>query len=754
MSEPTRPEALVQSDAEISTLIHTLHSSVQRLEELTAGEVDAVVGPQGQTYMLKRAQDHARQRETLRRADMLDALPAHVALLDPAGHILTVNQAWKNFGLANGELAPDSSVGLNYLEVCDQAKGADAAQAPQVAEGIRSVLARKAASFSIEYACHSPLELRWFLMTVTPLTQGDPLGAIVMHVDVTAFRQAKDELLESRQRLASVIDSAMDTIVSVNESQRIVLSNPAAERMFGYSALELLDQPLDMLLPEHSRAGHGSHIEAFGRTGVTQRRMGALTPVSGLRKNGEEFPIEASISKDRSSGRWLYTAILRDITERSRAEHRINRLNRLYAMLSGINMLIVRAQDRDALFKEACSIAVEAGDFLMAYIATVDAVSLDGRVVASQGGEEGCTEQVRVTARADTPESNRLDSQALRQMKPVICNDTDQDPSLAPYHADMHQRGQRSMACFPLTADGSPDAVLSLVSGETGVFDAEEVRLLTELADDLSFALNHIAKQTRLDHLAYYDALTGLANHSLFLERLAQYMRSAAAEGHQLAVYIIDLDRFRSINDNFGRTAGDSLLKQVAEWLKLSVGDANLLARISADRFAAVLPRVGADDHVAKLLASAQVAFSGHPFRLDDAVFRIGAKVGAALFPDDGSGADILFKNAEAALKKAKSSGDRLLFYDRSMTSAVAGHPTLENQLRMALERHEYVLHYQPKVNLVSGKLMSAEALIRWNDPNTGLVPPGRFIPILEETGLIHDVGRWAMEQAIADYRR
>jgi EAL domain-containing protein (putative c-di-GMP-specific phosphodiesterase class I) len=135
-------------------------------------------------------------------------------------------------------------------------------------------------------------------------------------------------------------------------------------------------------------------------------------------------------------------------------------------------------------------------------------------------------------------------------------------------------------------------------------------------------------------------------------------------------------------------------------------------------------------------------------------VFRVATKVGVAVFPDDGADADTLFRNAETALKKAKASGDPYLFYTQKMTATVAGKLSLENQLRQALDKEEFVLHYQPKVNLASGKLSSAEALIRWNDPRTGLVPPGRFIPVLEETGLIYDVGRWALKKAIEDYLR
>jgi EAL domain-containing protein (putative c-di-GMP-specific phosphodiesterase class I) len=188
--------------------------------------------------------------------------------------------------------------------------------------------------------------------------------------------------------------------------------------------------------------------------------------------------------------------------------------------------------------------------------------------------------------------------------------------------------------------------------------------------------------------------------------------------------------------------------------LKVNAGEADLLARVGADHFAVVLPEVRQEGDVARLVEKTMESFLDHAFRLNDAVFRISAKVGVALFPDDGADAPTLFRNAEAALKKAKAGGDRYLFYTQKMTAMVAGKLTLENQLRQALDMSEFVLHYQPKVNLASGRLAGVEALIRWNDPRTGLVPPGQFIPMLEETGLIHRVGRWALHSAVADYLR
>jgi diguanylate cyclase (GGDEF)-like protein len=267
--------------------------------------------------------------------------------------------------------------------------------------------------------------------------------------------------------------------------------------------------------------------------------------------------------------------------------------------------------------------------------------------------------------------------------------------------------------------------------------------------------MDHIEKAEKLNYLAYYDALTGLANRTLFLERVAQFMRSAVSGGHKLALFLIDLERFKNINDSLGQAVGDELLRQVAQWLTHNAAeDVNLLAHVGADHFALVMPVVKQGGNLMRLLDKWMEAFLNHPFRLNDAVYRIAAKVGVALFPDDGADAETLFRNAEAALKKAKASGERYLFYTSKMTAAVAGKLTLENQLRQALDKGEFVLHYQPKVNLASGKMTSAEALIRWNDPRTGLVPPGRFIPVLEETGLIYEVGRWALHQAIADYLR
>jgi diguanylate cyclase (GGDEF)-like protein len=447
--------------------------------------------------------------------------------------------------------------------------------------------------------------------------------------------------------------------------------------------------------------------------------------------------------------------VARDRTERKGAEDKLKRLNRLYAMVTGISTSMVRVRDRADLFDRSCHTAVEHGEFEMAWIAVIDPNENRIVPVAWAGRDIAVMAAIKdhFSSSEGTLDGKTLAARAIREKAPAVSNDVQNDENLifGKIHA---QSGVRSLAVFPLIVSDNPIGVLALYTSKPEFFDAAGLLLLTELAGNVAFAFDHLERQERLDRLVNYDTLTGLANRRSFLERVAQYMLSAADAGHKMAVFLIDLERFKKLNDSLGRSAGDALLRQVGEWLAQNAENVNLVARLDADHFAVVLPKVMYEANVARVLETTIAAFMKQEFSLNDAVYRMAAKIGVAVFPDDGTDADTLFNNAEAALKKAKASRDRYLFYAQKMTETVALSLGIENRLRRALEREEFVLHYQPKVSIVSGKLTGAEALIRWNDPVSGLTLPGRFIPILEETGLIHDVGRWALRKAIEDYQR
>jgi len=204
-----RKQSAPSADAneEISALIETLFETEQRLEELTGGEVDTVAGRDGRTFMLRRAQEQSRDSEAGKQAAILNVLPAHIALLDAQGTIVSVNEAWRRFANANVLHAPGPGLGLNYLEICDRAQGDYSTEAQQVAAGIRSVLGRGQKSFSIEYPCHSPTEQRWFLLTVTPLSDDRANGAVVMHLNITERKRSEEKQRASELEFRSMAES-------------------------------------------------------------------------------------------------------------------------------------------------------------------------------------------------------------------------------------------------------------------------------------------------------------------------------------------------------------------------------------------------------------------------------------------------------------------------------------------------------------------------------------------------------------------
>jgi len=582
-------------------------------------------------------------------------------------------------------------------------------------------------------------------------SDGRHYGRVWYFRDITARRNAEQSLQDSESRYKRLIENSPDIVYTNSSSRGGIYYSSRLTSILGYSVEHMLAHPLlwNASIHPDDTAAVALAIQAYQRTGTPFRLEYRIMDVSGR----WHWFYDRAIGSRVEDGDFIVEGLAMDITERRLAQSRLAYLTRVHAVLSGINSLIVRATDRDELFRESCRIAVEAAGFRMAMLAVIDRETGKVVPVASAGKSDDLMNDIRATLASDQLASTTMVSRAIRDKKPIVANNSLDDPQLS--QSDKYaQAGVRSLVVLPLLVAGHAHGVLALYATESDFFHREELSLLQELAANIAFAIDHVDKQERLNYLAYYDVLTGLANRSLFLERLAQYMRSAAGGRHRLAIGLIDLERFKNINDSLGRAAGDALLKQVAEWLTRRTGDAGLLARIDVDHFAMVIPQVRQADELPPFVEGMIEAFQNKPFHLDDAVFRITAKIGVALFPDDGTTADTLFRNAEAALKQAKASGDRYLFYTHTMTASMASKLSLENKLREALDQGQFVLHYQPKVNLASGKITSVEALIRWNDPGTGLILPDQFIPVLEETGLITEVGRWALRQAAEDYLR
>lgn len=430
-----------------------------------------------------------------------------------------------------------------------------------------------------------------------------------------------------------------------------------------------------------------------------------------------------------------------DITPHHVQELRIIRINRSLRLLSGINGVIVRRREREELFAEFCRLSIMDGGFPAVWIAGCHTMTGERRIVAWQADASVPTGLREVAGQLlqddSTTGKTLLFREEVVRSNPSGRGDGFDDPF-------------RSFAAFPVRLGEKENGALVFHASEPEAFDQTEVELLRELASNLSFALEAIEKRERLDYLAYYDGLTGLANRALFLDRLRQSLDLPDTATPLTAVVVLSVERMQFLFDTLGRNAGEALLEMMASRLSILVNP-NRLGRIGENTFAMILNVLPSVKEVVHFLRDRIVSEISNPFHISGEEVRVLTRIGISLSPDDSRNAETLLSFATTALANAQREGETFLFYTRGMNNLVMERLSLESRLIRALRNQEFVLYYQPKVQIATGRLEGVEALLRWQDPQRGIVLPSGFIPVLEETGLILEVGEWVVRQALLD---
>lgn len=497
---------------------------------------------------------------------------------------------------------------------------------------------------------------------------------------------------EALQRHAQIIDHIHDSVITMDLEGYVTSWNKGAERLFGYTAEEAIGRNiLFIYADEDEESPLMRFMEGTGSHEMEVRRR---------RKNGEIFWASVSVSliADTDGVPKGMVGYVMDITDRLRANEDL----RLFA-----------------------KIFEGGGEAIMV-------TDIEGRVVSVN--------------QAFTEITGFSYEDMLGKRSRLFGTNRDKDTIYREVWRSLKKTGHWKGELWEQRKSGETYPLLMSISAVND--DKGELSHYVSIFSDMS-ERKHAEEE--ISRLAYYDTLTGLPNRALFHTLVTQILHTSRRKKNEFALLYVDLDRFKNINDSLGHAAGDQLLKEVAARLTECLRATDVIARITGDEFIIALVELS-HSYDARAVSERMLNSIIKPYMIDGVELNSSASIGISIYPNDGDSVETLIKNADTAMDRAKQQGrNQYLFYSQDMNTRSRERLELESSLRRALDRNELRLHYQPQVSLRTGKIIGAEALIRWQHPEKGMISPAQFIPLAEETGLIIPIGEWVLDTVCAD---